>query len=152
MTVLLEGSDAMRFIRKIKTVFTVIQDITEKDGFIVSEKKVNDTIEELRKEHKIVSIMPHNVGLRPVQLIYDIIYEKNNSLGFGHTRFIKTVLLTVNDFQEGENVISENKVNEAIDYLVKNGGKIISILPHNIGLNPILVMYDIIYEAEQVIK
>lgn len=45
------------------------------------EKKVNATIDKLREAGgSIVSIVPHNYGISPMHMIYNIIYENDHEL------------------------------------------------------------------------
>lgn len=134
----------MKGKRHIKTIITTYGEVVRKE----SEGKVNDVISELCKSNKIISIIPHNAGIKPIKLLYDIVLEEGVSSEQEQTRYLKTITMTVDEVTENEGgVVPEQKVNEAIDYICDNGGKIITILPHNIGVSPILVMYDIIYEA-----
>lgn len=59
-------------------------------------------------------------------------------------RYIKTVIF--NSVNEISNV--ENSVNSTVDKIRKCGGKIVSIVPHNWGISPMNMIYDIIYEYD----
>ena len=137
--------------RKIASVCSTYGEVMRHEH----EKKTNDRILEIREAgNTVVSIIPNKAGMKPMQLIYDIVYEEGRASDREHCRFLKSVLLTVNEVQPksyGGEGISEKKVNDEIDRLCENGAKIITILPHNIGLSPVIIMYDIIYEAEQCI-
>lgn len=141
----------MKGKRQLKTIITTYGEVVRKE----SESRVNNAISELRKSGKIVSVIPHNVGMKPIKLLYEIIYEEAeiNPDKLEAARFLKTVTMTIDEVTEKESsVIPEQKVNEVIDNIYDKGGRVISIVPHNIGLNPVLVMYDIIYEAFEPIE
>jgi hypothetical protein len=135
--------------RKIATVCSTYGEVMRHEH----EQKVNERICEIRNAgNTIVSIMVNKVGINPIQLIYDIVYEEGRPSDREHCRFMKSVLLTVNEVQPesyGGEGISEKKVCDEADRLCEKGAKIITYIVHNIGLNPIIIMYDIIYEAEQ---
>lgn len=137
-------------IRKVKTVVVMANEIVDDGNGVASERKVNEVIEDLKKGNKIVSILAHNAGIKPLSLIYDIIYEVGNDDKTKYTRYIKTVLSTVNEITKDESDDSplEEKVNSTVDEIHSKGGKVIAFVPHNFGINPILIMYDIVYEAE----
>lgn len=53
----------------------------EEDGKTSVEKTVNAKLEEIaRKGGKVISITSHTYGISPMNLIYDIIYQAENSL------------------------------------------------------------------------
>lgn len=60
------------------------------------------------------------------------------------SRYIKLVIInSVNDLDS-----AENTVNAMVEKLRKAGGAIVSIVPHNFGVNPINLIYNIIYESD----
>lgn len=149
-----EGSEQImaHHKRKIASVFSTYGEIMRHEH----EQKVNERICEVRKAgNTIVSIVPNKAGMKPIQLIYDIVYEEGRPSDREYCRFLKSVLMTINEVQpkeSGGEGISEQRVNDEIDKLCEKGAKIITILPHNIGISPVIVMYDIIYEAEKCIE
>ena len=138
--------------RKIAAVFSTYGEIMRHEH----EEKVNKRILEIREAgNTVISIVPNRAGMKPIQLIYDIVYEEGRPSDREHCRFLKSVLMTINEVQPkdcGGEGISEKRVNDEIDRLCEKGAKIITILPHNIGLSPVIIMYDIIYEAQQCIE
>lgn len=53
----------------------------EEDGKTSVEKTVNAKLEEIAKKGgKVISITSHTYGISPMNLIYDIIYQAENSL------------------------------------------------------------------------
>lgn len=60
------------------------------------------------------------------------------------SRYIKTV--SFNSINDVPNI--DKNVNEMVDKIRAAGGAIISIVPHNFGVNPINLIFIIIYEAE----
>lgn len=134
-------------IRKIKHVIVTANNVVDDGNGIASEKIVNDAIDSIKKDKKIVSIIAHNAGMKPLQLIYDIIYEEDKGEHSSYTRYIKTIISTINEIPT-----LEQRVNDTVEELYKKGGKAIAFVPHNFGINPILVIYDIVYEAESPIE
>lgn len=60
-------------------------------------------------------------------------------------RWLKTISFTLDKVDD-----IEEKVNEEIEKINKSGGKIVTILPpHNAGVSPIKIIYDIVYESEK---
>lgn len=59
-------------------------------------------------------------------------------------RYIKAVIFnSVNDVDK-----VEKEVNTTIDKLRAAGGSIVSIVPHNYGISPMHMIYNIIYESD----
>ena len=136
----------MRGVKGERFLKTIIAKYNEVESG-KAEKLINDALQELSKENKVVSISFHNAGFKPLNLICNIWYEQGTS-GDKHTRFIKTVSMTINEINENNSII-EDKVNTAVKNIIENGGKIINFIHHNFGLSSVLVLYDIIYEAEK---
>lgn len=60
------------------------------------------------------------------------------------TRYVKIITFdSVNAIP-----IMEETVNRVIESIKRNGGKIISIVPHTFGFSPVYKLYDIIYQAD----
>lgn len=149
-----EGSDnvsSKQYRRKISPIFSTYGEMVRYEH----EKKVNDRIDELSKIGTVVSIVPSRVGMKPIQVVYDLIYDEGRPSEHEYHRYLKSVLMLINEVQPkehgGEN-LSESKVNEQIDRIYDAGGKVITIIPHNFGFSPVIVAYDIIYEAEKRIE
>lgn len=63
-------------------------------------------------------------------------------------RYIKTIIFSsVNDIKS-----IEKTVNETVDKLKENGGKVVSIIPHSWGISPMNLLYDIVYESYEPIN
>lgn len=63
-------------------------------------------------------------------------------------RYIKTIIFSsVNDIKN-----IEKTVNETVDKLKENGGKVVSIIPHSWGISPMNLLYDIVYESYEPIN
>lgn len=74
--------------------------------------------------------------------------EKNSRPKTLKARYIKPVIFnSVNDIDNIEGV-----VNSEIDKLRAAGGSIVSIVPHNYGISPMHLIYDIIYESDHELK
>lgn len=60
-------------------------------------------------------------------------------------RYIKSIVFTsVNDIENIEEI-----VNGIINRIREAGGSIVSIVPHNYGISPMNMIYDVIYESER---
>lgn len=64
------------------------------------------------------------------------------------TRYIKTVIF--NSINDISNI--ESKVNETINYIKEQGGKVISIFSQNWGVSPMNLIYNIVYEHDCELK
>lgn len=74
--------------------------------------------------------------------------EKNSRPKTLKARYIKPVIFnSVNDIDNIEDV-----VNAEINKLRASGGSIVSIVPHNYGISPMHLIYDIIYESDHELK
>lgn len=133
----------MKGERYLKTVISDYGKVVRGEA----EKEINDMLLELSNNNKIVSISFHNAGSKPFNLICNIWYEQGKAVE-NNSRFIKTVIMTIDEINK-DNSIIEQKVNYAIGNIIDGGGKIINYAPHNFGFSPVLVLYDVIYEAEK---
>lgn len=127
--------------------FTGVEDMKyASNGRINIENEINKYISSLEEQGKaVVGIVPHNFGVSPISLVYNIVCEDKKA---NTHRFVRIVA-----FSSSANPLDDavsQKVNETVDNLVKNGAtNIISIVPHNFGVRPINLLYNIIYEAEK---
>ncbi len=140
-----------QYKRKVAPVFATYGEVMRHEH----EKKVNDRIDELAKNGTVVSVFPNRVGIKPIQVVYDLIYDEGRPSDREYHRYLKSVLFLINEIQpkeHGGEGLAESKVNEEIDKIYEAGGKVIAIVPHSLGFSPVLVLYDIIYEAEKRIE
>ncbi len=138
----------MKFPRKISTVFAKYDEILNHEH----EKKVNSRINKLSKNGTVISIIPSKIGMKPQLMTYTLTYEDGNPSEHKYHRYLKTVLTTINEMQPNENGEEENidkRVNAEVDRICSKGGKVIAILHNTFGFSPVIVLYDIIYEAEK---
>lgn len=131
--------------------FTGIEDMKyAENGRINIENEINKYIRCLEEQGKmIVGITPHNFGVSPINLVYNIICEEKSEKRNTH-RFVRMVAFSsTSSFKNKDDSVSE-RVNATIDRLVADGAtNIIAIVPHNFGVRPINLLYNIIYEAEK---
>lgn len=133
--------------RKIKTIFSTVDDVNER-----TIHKVNDAIVNLiRENNKILTIdtKPLSLGFSDgIKILHTIIYDneiQNNGIG----RFIEPVYVSV---KEMNNSIVEDKVNKRIMEIEANKGKIVNVNPIVLGLGfsgGLKLVYFIIYEAKE---
>lgn len=139
-------------IRKLYTKwFTGVEDMKfAENGRINIENETNKYIRSLEEQNKIVvGIIPHNFGVSPINLVYNIVCEENSKHKNTH-RFVRVVVFSTSSFNNEKNDVVTEKVNETIDNLIADGAtNIIAIVPHNFGVRPINLLYNIIYEAEK---
>lgn len=69
--------------------------------------------------------------------------DKNNK-----ARYVKIV--NFNSVNDIPNV--EDSINQTVEHLRENGGKVVSVQINNFGISPMNLMYNIIYEADAPIK
>lgn len=133
--------------RKIKTVFSTVDDVNER-----AINKVNNVIISLIRENKkilTIDTKPLSLGFSDgIKILHTIIYDdemQNNGIG----RFIEPVYLSV---KEMNNSIVEDKVNKRIIEIEENKGKIVNVNPIVLGLGfsgGLKLVYFIIYEAKE---
>lgn len=64
------------------------------------------------------------------------------------TRYVKLVVInSLNDIDK-----IESRVNNVVEDIKQQGGKIVSLLPIGFGLSPMNLIYNIIYESEKPIR
>ena len=61
------------------------------------------------------------------------------------SRFVKVIDFTYT--KSAEEI--ENAVNDEVDKIVKNGGKVVTIFSKTFGLSPMKLIYTIVYESEK---
>lgn len=63
-------------------------------------------------------------------------------------RYVKLVVInSLNDIDK-----IESRVNNVVEDIKQQGGKIVSLLPIGFGLSPMNLIYNIIYESEKPIR
>lgn len=145
-------TDKKTKVRKLYTkCFTGVEDMKfAENGRINIENETNKYIRSLEEQNKVVvGIVPHNFGVSPINLVYNIICEENSKHRNTH-RFVRVVTFSSSSFNTEKSDAVTKNVNETIDKLISDGAtNIIAIVPHNFGVRPINLLYNIIYEAEK---
>lgn len=121
----------------------------DKQSRLIIEAEINLFLKSLEeKGETIISISPHNYGISPIKLIYNVIIEKKDKDKKPSKKSLKMHrYIRVTAFSENIEKTAETEVNKIIDELTDNGANIIAITSHNFGVKPVNLLYNIIYEA-----